>query len=96
MRVTAVASEYPRVTVHGELEATIFSRAQARSKYCKMFSIEGKLTIGSIHVQVARNANLSSRRRQDVRQPATLEQSVSPRIIKRRVCPGDYVAATAE
>ncbi|PYJ32490.1 MAG: hypothetical protein DME79_08530 [Verrucomicrobia bacterium] len=61
-----------------------------------MFWIEGKLTIGSIHVQVARNANLPSRRRQDVRQPATLEKSVSPRIIERRVCPGDYVAATGE
>ncbi len=53
MRVTAVASEYPRVTVHGKLEATIFSRTQARSEYGKMFWIEGKLTIGSIHVQVA-------------------------------------------
>ena len=53
MRVTAVASEYPRVTVHGKLEATIFSRTQARREYGKMFWIEGKLTIGSIHVQVA-------------------------------------------
>ena len=46
MRVTAVTSEYPRVTVHRELEATIFSRAQASSKYCKMFWIERKLTFG--------------------------------------------------
>jgi len=31
MRVSDVASEYPRITVHWELEPTIFSRAQARS-----------------------------------------------------------------
>lgn len=96
MRVTAVASEYPLVMVHRELEATILSRMQACSKFCKMCWIERKLTIGSIDVQVARNANLRSRQRQDVRQPATLEQSVSPCIIERGVCSGDYIAATAE